>query len=73
MSKYRLQVVDQDGNVAATWSPGSFAEKEFLRDVIENAAEKGIGAFTPLWLVKKRFQDAFEEELMRLKRSVRPT
>ena len=42
-SHYRIQIVDEQGQLARTWMPGSVAEQELITTITERVRSNGVG------------------------------
>lgn len=72
-SDYVLQIRNRHtGEVVADIEPGSHVEIDIIDDVVERAAQKGIGWFKSAASTKKALRAAAEESILDLKRRVRP-
>lgn len=72
MSAYRLQILDPEGEVAATWVPGSSSEVELIQTIADKVVEKGVGVFRTEAHVRADVVTAIAEVLYALKARVQP-
>lgn len=71
-SIYKIQIIDNEGNVAHSWVPGSEVEQEFTQNLINHVASKGIGFWKTEAQVKEKAKLAIDEFLHNLKSAVKP-
>jgi len=65
-----MQIRDENGNLAKSWTPGSAVEREFIDFLTKSIAGKGVGIFTTQAQVEIKTREAIEEYIHSLKREV---
>lgn len=71
MPKFTLQIVEEDGTVAASWLPGEKAEQDLATAIVESAIGKGLGVFVTEAQARVKLNAAVHEVLYGLKSRVR--
>jgi hypothetical protein len=66
-SRYRVQIVDEDGRLVQQWVPGLAAEVELINNLANRVAAKPVGLFKTNTQVKMAVIEAAEELLRDLK------
>lgn len=72
MSEFRLQVVDAEGRVVASWRPGDTPEVDFIQRVADRVAAKPVGVLHTAAAVRAHVVASLREVLYELKASVKP-
>lgn len=70
--KFTIQIVDENGNMAHSWFPGSPVEKEFINAIMEEMNKSNVGIFTRQETVKNVLFRAITTVLFELKNRVKP-
>ena len=71
MSKFKVSIVRDDG-AEVLLQPGGQAEHDFVKDVVDRVATKGLGMFSSEAKIKSAIKTSIEEAFANIKREVRP-
>lgn len=69
-SAYVIQVVEKETGRVVEWAPGQKVEREFVTDLCNRVAAKGVGIFRTTDHVTQDVHDALHELLFELKSEV---
>lgn len=70
MSKFIIQVVNQDSGQVVEWAPGMAIERQLVDDLCNRVAAKGVGILRPTSHVVEDVRTSLEELLFELKSDV---
>lgn len=71
---FRIQIINaENGEVAASWAPGSAVEQEFVQSAVAAITAKGIGVFKTEAQVQSAIESGLRDLLYNLKLAVKPT
>lgn len=73
MSVFRMQVVDERGELAATWHPGERAEIDLIQRVADRVAAQPVGYLRSTAAVRAAVVQALTDELRDLKSRIHPS